>query len=135
MKRREFIAGTAALLVSARHSHAQGKRRRLGFLTVGDGSGKALNDGLRWRGVVEFIRRLISRVFSLALLSFLGTVGVFSSARALTQDEIVAKLEAAGYSQIREMPAGKIKSFKAVKNGRETSIMIDSTGHIKELQQ
>jgi len=135
MKRREFIAGIAALLVSARHSRAQGKRRRLGFLTVGDGSGKALNDGLRWRGVVEFIRRLISRVFSLALLSFLGTVGVFSSARALTQDEIVAKLEAAGYSQIREMPAGKIKSFKAVKNGRETSIMIDSTGHIKELQQ
>jgi len=43
MRRREFIAGTAALLVSPRYSCAQGKRNRLGFLAVGDGSGKALN--------------------------------------------------------------------------------------------
>ncbi|OKO75202.1 ABC transporter substrate-binding protein [Bradyrhizobium sp. NAS96.2] len=43
MKRREFIAGTAALLVSPDDSWAQGKRRRLGFLAIGDGSGKALN--------------------------------------------------------------------------------------------
>ncbi len=56
------------------------------------------------------------------------------SARALTQDEIVAKLEQAGYSQIRQVPAGKIKSFKAVKDGKEVSIIVDSSGHIKELQ-
>ena len=32
MKRREFIAGTAALLVSPRHVQAQGKPRRIGYL-------------------------------------------------------------------------------------------------------
>ena len=57
-----------------------------------------------------------------------------SSAHALTQEEIVAKLEQAGYSQIREIPAGKIRSFKAVKNGKDVSIIVDSSGHVKELQ-
>src|SRR5450755_3966615 len=54
MKRREFIAATAALLVSPRRSWAQGTHHRLGFLAIGDGSGRALNqaelalvDGLR----------------------------------------------------------------------------------------
>ena len=41
MKRREFIAVAAALLVSPPYSRAQGKRHRLGFLAVGDGSGQA----------------------------------------------------------------------------------------------
>jgi putative ABC transport system substrate-binding protein len=60
MKRREFISGAAALLVSPRRSWAQGTRRRLGFLAVGDGSGQALNqaervflDGLRHLGWVD----------------------------------------------------------------------------------
>jgi putative ABC transport system substrate-binding protein len=43
MKRREFIAGTAALLGWPPRLAAQGTRRRLGFLAVGDGSGQALN--------------------------------------------------------------------------------------------
>ncbi|AMA59630.1 ABC transporter substrate-binding protein [Bradyrhizobium sp. CCGE-LA001] len=60
MQRRTFIAGTAALLISLRCSRAQGKRRRLGFLALGDGSGKALNqaelalfDGLRRHGWID----------------------------------------------------------------------------------
>ncbi|MBR0830346.1 ABC transporter substrate-binding protein [Bradyrhizobium manausense] len=60
MKRREFIAGTAALLVSPKHAGAQGARRRLGFLAIGDASGQALNqaervfiDTLRSLGWVE----------------------------------------------------------------------------------
>jgi putative ABC transport system substrate-binding protein len=60
MKRREFIAGPAALLVLPRYWRAQGKPRRLGFLAVGDGSGKALNqaelallDALRSLGWIE----------------------------------------------------------------------------------
>lgn len=60
MKRREFIAATAALLVSSRHSWAQGGRRRLGFLAIGDGSGQVLNpaervflDALRTLGWTE----------------------------------------------------------------------------------
>jgi len=57
MKRREFIASAAALLVSPWRSWAQGTRRRLGFLAVGDASGRAANyaelallDGLRNHG-------------------------------------------------------------------------------------
>jgi putative tryptophan/tyrosine transport system substrate-binding protein len=60
MKRREFIASAAALLVSPRRSWAQETRRRLGFLAVGDGSGQALNqteralfDGLRNHGWID----------------------------------------------------------------------------------
>ena len=74
------------------------------------------------------------RTSSLAILLSLELVMVSSSAHALTQDEIIARLESSGYSQIRQVPAGKIKSFKAVKNGKDVSIIVDSGGHIKELQ-
>jgi arginine repressor len=67
------------------------------------------------------------------LLCSLAIAGVVSSAWALTQEEIVARLESAGYSQIRQAQSGKIKSFKAVKNGQEVSVIVDSTGHIQEL--
>jgi len=60
MKRREFIAATAALLVSPRRAWAQGPRRRLGFLALGDASGRAPNqaelallDGLRDHGWID----------------------------------------------------------------------------------
>ncbi|RZN00645.1 ABC transporter substrate-binding protein [Bradyrhizobium genosp. SA-3] len=60
MKRREFIAGTAALLVSPKRAWAQGPRRRLGFLALGDASGRAPNqaelallDGLRDHGWID----------------------------------------------------------------------------------
>ena len=69
-----------------------------------------------------------------AILCSLVMAGLFSPAYALTQQEIVTKLEAAGYSQIRENGAGKIRTFRAVKNGKEVSLIVDSTGHIKELQ-
>jgi hypothetical protein len=64
----------------------------------------------------------------------LALVGVVPSAHALTENEIVAKLESAGYSQIRAVPSGKIKSFKAVKNGKDVSVIVDSSGHVKEVQ-
>ena len=50
MKRREFIAATAALLVSPRRSLAQGTRRRVGFLAmdvVGPTVQKAWLEGLQ----------------------------------------------------------------------------------------
>ena len=56
MKRREFIAATAALLVSPRHSWAQGTRRRLGFLNINEPVPtiqKAWLDGLRSHGWIE----------------------------------------------------------------------------------
>ncbi|WP_341511513.1 ABC transporter substrate-binding protein [Bradyrhizobium sp. ISRA442] len=71
MKRREFIASTAALVVSSQHLRAQGKRHRLGFLAVGDGSGKTLNkaelaflDGLRSYGWIEGKNLIIEYRFS-----------------------------------------------------------------------
>ena len=53
MRRRKFIAATAALLVSPRCSRAQGTRRRLGVLTVGTAVDSALLDGLRNRGWID----------------------------------------------------------------------------------
>jgi putative tryptophan/tyrosine transport system substrate-binding protein len=71
MKRRELIAGTAALLISPHYSRAQAKRHRLGFLAVGDGSGKALNqaelalpDTLRSLGWMEGKNLVIDYRFS-----------------------------------------------------------------------
>ena len=56
MKRREFIAATAALLVSPRRSLAQGTRRRVGFLAmdvVEPTVQKAWLDGLRNHGWID----------------------------------------------------------------------------------
>jgi putative tryptophan/tyrosine transport system substrate-binding protein len=52
MKRREFIAGTAALLVSSRRSLAQGKPRRIGWLG-GFTYPPAVRSGLRDKGWIE----------------------------------------------------------------------------------
>jgi hypothetical protein len=60
-------------------------------------------------------------------------VGLLSPAHALTQQELVAKLEAAGYSQIREIKStAEGTSVKAMKNGKEVSIVVDSSGQIQE---
>jgi hypothetical protein len=75
-----------------------------------------------------------ARAFSAAVLGFLTLVGVTSSAYALTENEIVARLESAGYSHVRAVPSGKIRSFKAVKDGKDVSVIVDSSGHIKEVQ-
>jgi putative ABC transport system substrate-binding protein len=56
MKRREFIAAGAALLVSPRCSLAQGTRRRLGFLALNEPVPtlqKAWLDGLRNHGWID----------------------------------------------------------------------------------
>ncbi|MBR1216189.1 ABC transporter substrate-binding protein [Bradyrhizobium sp. JYMT SZCCT0180] len=71
MKRREFIAATAALLALPRRSSAQGQRRRIGFLAIGDGSGQGLNqvelallDGLRNHGWMDGKNLIIEYRFS-----------------------------------------------------------------------
>jgi putative tryptophan/tyrosine transport system substrate-binding protein len=56
MKRREFIAATAALLVSPRRSRAQGARRRLGVLAINEMLPNMQNawlDGLRNHGWID----------------------------------------------------------------------------------
>ena len=71
MRRREFIAGVAALIVSPRRARARETRRRLGFLAIGDGSGQTLNqaervflDGLRSRGWIDGSNLIIESRFS-----------------------------------------------------------------------
>jgi hypothetical protein len=74
-----------------------------------------------------------ARAISQAVLCCLMMVGVFSPAQALTQQELVARLEAAGYSQIGEIkstPEGM--AVKAMKGGKEVSLVVDSGGQIRE---
>ena len=94
-------------------------RNRLGKLGVERGSGR--------RGA-----RIMLRVVQ-AMLCALVILPVFSPAFGLTLQELVAKLESAGYSQIREIRSGKITTYKAVKSGKEVSLVVDSFGKFKEL--
>jgi hypothetical protein len=74
-----------------------------------------------------------ARAISQAVLYSLLMVGVFSPAHALTQQELVAKLEAAGYSQIREIKStAEGTAVRAMKNGKEVSLVVDSSGQIQE---
>jgi hypothetical protein len=83
--------------------------------------------------ITWIVEEWVVRRPSLLFPAIAVTLCACSTVRALTQEEIKTKTEAAGYSQIREMPSGKIRTFKAVKNGKERSIIVDSNGHIKEL--
>jgi hypothetical protein len=63
----------------------------------------------------------------------LAVTGVLVPAHALTQQELVTRLQAAGYSQIGEgksTPEGIV--VKARKNGKEVHLVVDSSGQIKE---
>jgi hypothetical protein len=68
-----------------------------------------------------------------AVLCSLVMVSALSPAHALTEQELIAKLEAAGYSQIRDIKStAEGTSVKATKNGKEVSIVVDSSGKIQE---
>jgi Peptidase propeptide and YPEB domain len=63
----------------------------------------------------------------------LTMTSVLSPAYALTQQELVAKLESAGYSQVGEMKSTAEGTIvKAVKDGKEVHIVVDSSGQFKE---
>ncbi|XIA62010.1 PepSY domain-containing protein [Bradyrhizobium sp. TZ2] len=71
-------------------------------------------------------------VFQAVLCSLL-IVGALSPAYALTEQELVAKLQAAGYSQIRDIKStAEGTSVKAMKDGKEVSLVVDSSGKIQE---
>jgi hypothetical protein len=73
------------------------------------------------------------RAFSQGVLCSLVMVGVFSPAHALTQQELVAKFESTGYLQIRDIKsAAEDTTVKAMKDGKEVSLVVDSSGQIKE---
>jgi hypothetical protein len=53
-------------------------------------------------------------------------VGIFSPAHALTQQELIAKLESAGYSQIGEIKStAEGTAVKTTKNGKEVSVVVN----------
>lgn len=63
----------------------------------------------------------------------LAMAGVLSPAVALTQQELVAKLEAAGYSRISDIKStAEGTAVKAMKDGKEVRLVVDSSGQIKE---
>jgi hypothetical protein len=75
------------------------------------------------------------RALSQAVACCLVIVSTFAPAHALSQQELVAKLEAAGYSQVRDIKSSAEGiSVKATKNGKEVSLVVDSSGKIKEQQ-
>jgi hypothetical protein len=74
-----------------------------------------------------------TRAVSQVVLWCLMMVGVFSPAHALTQEELVAKLESAGYSQVRDIKStAEGIAVKAKKDGKDVSLVVDSSGQFKE---
>ena len=74
-----------------------------------------------------------ARAVSQLALCCLIMLGVLSPAHALTQQELIAKLESAGYSQIREIKStAEGIAVKAMKDGKEVSLVVDSSGQIQE---
>ncbi|WP_377827614.1 hypothetical protein ACFKHW_23255 [Bradyrhizobium lupini] len=70
-------------------------------------------------------------IFRTVLL--LAIAGVLSSAHALTQEELVAKIQAAGYAQVSDIKStAEGVTAKAVKNGRAVTLVVDSSGRVKE---
>ncbi|WP_456624375.1 MULTISPECIES: hypothetical protein [unclassified Bradyrhizobium] len=73
------------------------------------------------------IRTIIRTVLLLA------TAGGLSTVHALTQEELVARIQAAGYSQVSDIKStAEGTTAKAVKNGKEVRLVVDSSGQVKE---
>ncbi|KWV46912.1 hypothetical protein AS156_21065 [Bradyrhizobium macuxiense] len=67
------------------------------------------------------------------LLLALAIAGAAAPASALTQGELVAKLEAAGYAKITNIKStAEGTTAQAMKNGKEVRLVIDSSGQVKE---
>ncbi|BBB96143.1 uncharacterized membrane protein YcaP (DUF421 family) [Bradyrhizobium elkanii] len=67
------------------------------------------------------------------LILALTIAGAAMPAHALTQDELVAKLRAAGYAEISEVKStAEGTTAKAMKNGKPVRLVIDSSGQVKE---
>jgi hypothetical protein len=70
-------------------------------------------------------------IFRTVLL--LAIAGVLSSAHALTQEELVAKIQAAGYAQVSDIKStAEGVTAKAVKNSKAVTLVVDSSGRVKE---
>ncbi|MGY4157192.1 hypothetical protein ACVINW_003034 [Bradyrhizobium sp. USDA 4461] len=67
------------------------------------------------------------------LIFALAIAGTVMPAHALTQDELVAKLQAAGYANVSDVRStAEGLTAKAMKNGKPVRLVIDSSGQVKE---
>lgn len=72
------------------------------------------------------------RTISQAILCCL-MVSLVAPAHALTQQELLAKLQSDGYTQVRDIKStAEGISVKAVKDGKDVSLVVDSSGQVKE---
>ena len=72
-----------------------------------------------------------STIYQVAI--FVALAAGLSPARALTQDEFVAKIQAAGYSQVKDVKStAEGITANAVKDGKPVTLVVDSSGQIKE---
>lgn len=63
----------------------------------------------------------------------LAMAGGLSPVHALTREEMVAKIQAAGYSQVNDIKStAEGTTAKAVKDGKPVTLVVDSSGQIKE---
>jgi hypothetical protein len=77
-----------------------------------------------------------ARAMFQSVLFSVAMVGVLSPAYALTEQELTAKLESAGYSQIRDVKStAEGTVVKAMKNGKEVTLVVDSSGQYQERQE
>ncbi|WP_050422198.1 PepSY domain-containing protein [Bradyrhizobium tropiciagri] len=69
----------------------------------------------------------------LHLIVAFAIAGTAMPARALTQDELVAKLQAAGYASVSDVKStAEGITAKAMKNGKPVRLVIDSSGQVRE---
>lgn len=67
------------------------------------------------------------------IAAWLALMAGLSPAHALTQEELVAKIQAAGYSQVSDIKStAEGITAKAVKDGKPVTLVLDSSGQIKE---
>jgi hypothetical protein len=72
-------------------------------------------------------------IASAALLLMIA--GGLSPVLALTQEELVARIQAAGYAQVSDIKStAEGTTAKATKDGKQVRIVVDSSGQIKELK-
>nr|WP_228747746.1 PepSY domain-containing protein [Bradyrhizobium sp. BR 10289] len=51
----------------------------------------------------------------------------------MTQEELVARIQAAGYAQVSDIKStAEGITAKAMKNGKEVRLVVDSSGQVKE---
>ena len=65
------------------------------------------------------------------------TPGAGSSAGAMTQTSVKSKIEASGYSNVKDLKQDSKGQWTAhaTKAGKEIAVLVDSTGMVKEAQQ